>query len=139
MPNKTSLTLRSELERRGIDLLEMQLAIYNKAMSAFDEKRGCADGYEGDEDNPPSSPKDTGAAYLAVANQAVGTLARYCYPTMSAVKIENMDKEVNEKVIDATEVRAKILADPFAAQVAHKATTSTDTGLPILVGGKKEE
>lgn len=133
MPNKTSLTLRSELERRGIDLLEMQLAIYNKAIKAFDDERGCSDGGEG------YGPSDTGSSYLSVANTAVATLARYCYPTMSAVKIENMDKEVNEKVIDATEVRAKILADPFAAQVAHKATTSTDTGLPILVGGKKEE
>ena len=117
MPNKTSLTLRSELEKRGIDLLEMQLAIYNKAMSAFDERRGCTDGYEGDEDNPPSAPKDTGAAYLAVANQAVGTLARYCYPTMSAVKVESSMFEERSvmKTMEAIEI---IKNDPFAANVS---------------------
>lgn len=130
-PNKTSLTLRSELEKRGIDLLEMQMAVYRKAMDAYDNERGCGDGEQG--------PKDTGAAYLGICNQAVATLARYCYPTMSAVKIENMDREVNDKVIDAVKVRETILNDPFAVQIAHKATSSTDTGLPVLVGGKKEE
>lgn len=138
-PNKTSLTLRAEMEKRGIDLLDMQLEVYRKAMASFDNRRGCSDGYEGDADTPPSPPKDTGAQYLAICNQAIGTLARYSFPTMSAIKIEEADREVNNKVIDAVKVRETILNDPFAANVAHKATTNTDTGLPVLIGGKKEE
>jgi len=137
-PNKTSLTLRSELERRGIDLLEMQLEVFRKAMDAFDSRRGCTDGHPGDEDNPPIAPKDTGPQYLSVANSAIATLARYSFPTMTAIKLEDADRAVNEKVIDATKVRETILSDPFANRVAHKATTNTDTGLPVLVSGNKE-
>ena len=132
-PNKASLLVRNELERRGIDLVDMQLEIYRKAMDAYDSERGCSDGGEG------FGPTDTGFKYLSVANQAVATLARYSYPTLSAIKIEDADREVNTKVLDAVKVRETILSDPFAARVAHKATTNTDTGLPVLVPGNKEE
>lgn len=128
-PNKASLTMRRELEARGIDLIEMQMAIYRKAMDAYDHERGCSDGGEG------FGPTDTGHKYLAVANQAVGNLARYSYPTMSAVKIENIDNEINNKVIDAVEVRNTILNDPFAHRVAKVAEMNTDTGLPVLTIG----
>lgn len=131
LPNKASLTMRHELERRGIDIVEMQLEVYRKAIAAFDNERGCSDGGE-------QGPKDTGAGYLSVANQAIATLARYSYPTMTAIKIEEADREVNEKVIDAVKVREAILNDPFAASVAKKAVSTADTGLPVLVGGKKE-
>lgn len=133
LPNKASLTMRRELEARGIDIIEMQMAVYNKAIDAYDREKGCSDGGEG------FGPSDTGFRYLGVANQAIATLAKYAYPTMAAVKIENMDKEVNEKVIDAVEVRNTILNDPFAARAAKAATSQTDTGLPILSIGKKEE
>lgn len=131
--HRMSLTIRAELERRGIDLLEMQMVVYQKAMKAFDEEKGCSDGGEG------FGPTDTGADYLKICNQAIGTLAKYAYPTMTAIKLEDADSEIRDKVIDAVKVRETILNDPFAARAAVKATTNTDTGLPILFAGKKEE
>lgn len=129
-PNKASLTMRRELEARGIDIVEMQMAVYEKAMNAYDNERGCQDGGE------TFGPTDTGFKYLAVANQAVATLARYAYPTMSAVKIENIDNDINDKVIDAVEVRNTILNDPFANRVAKKTEMNVDTGLPVLTIGE---
>lgn len=135
--------MRTELERRGIDIIAMQQEVYRRAISKIDEIRSLPEFEEvEDEDGNITKKrvfKESEAPYLNICNQAIATFAKYSYPTMAAVQVQNMDKEVNEKVIDATEVRAKILADPFASQVAHKATTNTDTGLPILVGGKKEE
>lgn len=125
--HKMSLTVRTILEERGIDLVDMQLEVYRKAMQAFDSHRG------------DTEKSDAGPAYLAICNQAIGTMAKYAFPTMTAIKLEDADRAVNDKVIDAVKVRETILNDPFANAAAAKALSNTDTGLPVLVGGKKEE
>jgi hypothetical protein len=127
-----SLTVRAELEKRGIDLVEMQMAVYEKAMKAFDSEKGCSDG------GKDFGPSDMGPDYLRVCNQAIGTLAKYAYPTMTAIKIEEADSQLTDKVIDAVKVRETILSDPFAARAALRATSNTDTGIPVLFAGKKE-
>ena len=43
-PNKASLVMRNELKARGIDLIEMQMQIYHKAIDAYDKERGCSEG-----------------------------------------------------------------------------------------------
>jgi hypothetical protein len=119
--------MRFLLEQRGIDLVEMQLQIYRKAIDAFDNGRGQND------------KSDAGPQYLAVANTAVATLARYSYPTMTAIKIEDLDNDINKKVIDATEVRKAILNDPFSKSIADAATVPQEIGLPVLSPGKKND
>ena len=142
LPNKASLAMRSELERRGIDIVEMQLQVYKKAMHKFDAILSEPD-FE-DIENPDGSTrrektfKESGVGYLSVCNQAVATLARYSYPTMAAIQIQDADREVNDKVLDAVAIRETILNDPFSANVAHK-TTIEDDSLPILSAGKKDE
>lgn len=131
VPHKLSMTVRTELERRGIDLVQMQMSIFEKAMNAYDIGRGCSEGGEG------FGPTDTGAYYLRVANQAVATLAKYAYPTMTAIRIEEADQRVADKVIDATKVRETILNDPFAARASAAISNNADTGLPVLTEGKK--
>lgn len=132
-PNKASLIMRNELKARGIDLIEMQMKIYQKAIDAYDHERGCSEGGEG------FGPADTGFRYLAVANQAVATLAKYSFPTMAAVKIENIDTQMTEKVIDAVEVRNTILNDPFATRIVRKIENSADLGLETLPIGVTED
>ncbi len=118
-PNKASLALRHILEERGIDLVRLQIEVYTKAMNAFDKERGL--GEKG----------DSGPAYLGVCNQAIATLARYTYPTMSAIKLEDLNNAINDKVIDAVTVRQRILNDPFAKN-AVVASEVLSIGLPIL-------
>lgn len=127
-PHKLSLAMRHILEARGIDLVKMQIDVYTKAMEAFDNRRG---------DNEKS---DAGPAYLGVCNQAIGTLAKYAFPTMTAIKIEDIDNQINNKVIDAVQIRQRILSDPFAKSAI--ATLSTEQiGLPVLPkpDGNKDE
>lgn len=133
-PNKASKVLRHELEARGIDIIEMQMAVYNKAMAAYDSGKGCSDGGEG------FGPTDVGFRYLDVCNRAISTLASYCYPKMTAIAIEDLrGNDENTKPIDAREVREKILNDPFSRRIAVQATTNTDTGLPVLSAGKIDD
>lgn len=119
LPNKLSLAMRHILEERGIDLVKMQIDVYTKAMDAFDNHRG------------ENEKSDAGPAYLGICNQAIATLARYAYPTMSAIKIEDLDNAVNDKVIDAVAIRQKILSDPFAKNVVV-ASQVEQIGLPVL-------
>lgn len=122
--------MRKILEERGIDIVEMQMQVYRKAMDAFDNHRG------------DTEKSDAGPAYLSVANQAIGTLAKYAFPTMTAIKMEDLNNDVNTKVIDAVAVRQTILNDPFAKS-AVAAATATDTneskGLPVLAVGKTND
>ncbi len=119
LPNKSSLAVRHILDERGIDLVNLQIAVYTKAMDAFDRMRGL--GEKG----------DSGPGYLSVCNQAIGTLAKYAYPTMSAIKLEDLNNSVNDKVIDAVTIRQRILNDPFAKNVVV-ASEVVSIGLPVL-------
>lgn len=125
---RATYALRTLLEERGIDLVAMQLEVYRKAMESFDSMRGY--GEKG----------DAGVGYLQVCNQAVGTLAKYAFPTMTAIKVESLNDDMNHKVIDAVQVRQTILSDPFAKSAANLAVKPQEaTGIPVLVGGKKDE
>ena len=135
MAMKSSLTMRKDLESRGIDLIAMQMEIYQKAITAFDREKGCSEGGEG------YGPSDVGFKYLEVANNAVKTLISHCYPKMTAVAIDDLrEDEVNRTPISATVVRDTILNDPFAVRAAKRAVATADIGDPILpIGGKKDD
>lgn len=111
-----------QLQERGIDVLQMQMDIYNRAIKAFDSMRGY--GEKG----------DAGVGYLAVANQAVATLAKYSYPTMTAIKIDDLNNSVNEKVIDAAIVRNTILNDPILNKTVAATKPNASEALPLLEG-----
>lgn len=132
VPHKLSMAMRTLLEARGIDLIEMQMNIYKKAMEAYDNHRG---------DNEKS---DAGPAYLSVANQAVNNMMKYAFPTMTAVKIDDLREDPkDQEPIDAKKIRERILNDPFSKAVAEKIKITEETkdalGVPLLVTGKKDE
>ncbi len=127
LPQKGSLTMLRQLQERGIDVLQMQMDIYNRAIQAYDQMRGY--GEKG----------DAGVGYLSVANQAVATLAKYSYPTMTAIKIDDINQTVADKVIDAAIVRDKILNDPVLANAVNATKPTANEALPLLVKGKSDE
>lgn len=121
---KSSLIMRHHLEQKGIDLVELQMQVFRKAMDAYDNQRGYLE------------KSDAGPAYLSVCNTAIATLAKYAFPSMTAIKLEEADKTVNEKIIDATEVRNKILSDPFAKNAVNAMSLDSDSmGAPVLTKG----
>lgn len=126
MPNKVSLAMRHILEERGVDIVAMQIEVYTKAMHAFDNHRG---------DNEKS---DAGSQYLSVCNTAIATLAKYAFPTMTAIKIEDLSAAENTQALDAVAIRQRILNDPFAKNVAN-ASKLEPVGVPILAIGKKDD
>lgn len=119
--------MRSILDDRGIDIVNMQLDVYNKAMKAFDDCRGLSD------------KGDAGPGYLQACNTAVGILAKYAFPAMAAVQIQNLNENLNDKVIDAVQIRETILNDPFAKNIISKIKETPVESLPILIPGKKDE
>lgn len=110
------------LKERNIDIVEMQMAVYNRAITAYDNMRGY--GEKG----------DAGVGYLSVANQAISTLAKYSYPTMTAIKIDDINKVVAEKVIDAAIVRDTILNDPILNKAVAASKPTASEALPLLSG-----
>lgn len=124
---KSSLIMRHHLEQKGIDLVELQMQVFKKAMDAFDNQRGYGE------------KSDAGPHYLAVCNTAIATLAKYAFPSMTAIKLEEADKSVNEKIINATEVRNTILKDPFAKNAVNAITNDPELmGLPVLSKGAND-
>ena len=111
-----------QLQDRGIDVLQMQMDVYNRAITAYDGMRGYGD------------RGDAGVGYLSVANQAVATLAKYSYPTMTAIKIDDINKVVAEKVIDAAIVRDTILNDPILNRAVAASKPTASEALPLLSG-----
>lgn len=124
---KSSLIMRHYLEQKGVDLVELQLQVFKKAMDAFDSGRG------------ENEKSDAGPAYLSVCNTALATLARYAFPTMTAIKLEDADKTINDKIIDATAVRETILKDPFSKNAVSLTKQDPEIlGLPVLTKGADE-
>lgn len=99
---KLNANMRYEVERRGLDLIGMQMDVYNKAMKAFDDLRGYGD------------KGDAGTGYLSIANSAVQKLISHSYPTFKSVELLDGTKEHENITIDAHRIRETILNDPFA-------------------------
>lgn len=122
LPTKQSISMLHQLRERNIDIVEMQMQVYNKAMKAFDDMRGY--GEKG----------DAGVGYLSVCNQAIATIAKYSYPTMTAIKIDDINSQVAEKVIDAAIIRDGILNDPILAKAVNMTKEKAHESVPILEG-----
>lgn len=126
--NKASMIIRNDFDKYGTNPAEMLMEVYSKAMQAFDSGRGYGE------------KSDAGAAYLSTALGAATTLAKHYYPTMSAVKIEDVTdkKTVGDKPIDAQVAINIVQSDPFLKSIANKAK-ATDSLFQILPTGNKDE
>lgn len=133
LPQRKSLTIRNELDAMGLSPAILLLEIYQRAVEAYDTGRGFGPEF------------DPGPQYLAVAEKSANALARYYYPTMSAVKVETSAK-LSEAPMSAAKSRAAIMADPFAEKTKKIANIATQpqviqemTAPSILPTGNKNE
>jgi hypothetical protein len=125
---RTSLMAISDIERLGLNPIEMLAEVYNLALKGYKEGRGI------------SEKADNGAAWLAVARQAADNLASYKYPKLAAMAVKDMTDPANEAKPLTTAEAVKVLEqDPFKtvsdAQVIDGMQSNIQT--PMLPGGKK--
>lgn len=101
-PRRQSLLAISELERLGISPIEMLKEVYDLAIKGYKDGRGISD------------KADTGAGWLAVAQQAANNLASYKHPKLSAVAIKDVTDPAGARVPMTTAEAVKVLeGDPF--------------------------
>ena len=137
LPNKLSMTALADLERLGLNPIEMMKQVFDEAMTAYKSGRGYSD------------KNDAGTGYLAVAAKMATDLAKFKHPTISGIAIADLRGQDEAKEPMTTEQALKIIqSDPFApeslkgldtSRVVEMMTTSTlkDAALH-LPKGKKE-
>ncbi|HEY8272148.1 MAG TPA: hypothetical protein VIG33_14760 [Pseudobdellovibrionaceae bacterium] len=123
-----------DMERLGVNPIEMLKAVYDRAITAFDGHRGDTD------------KSDAGPSYLAVAQQAAANLAKYKHPALSAIAFKDMgESEEDRKPITTEEAMRIIRSDPFAPDEIkeipnEQVIDAMKSGIqaPLLPGGKNE-
>lgn len=103
-PNKISLNALTDLDRLGINPIEMLWECYQEAMKSYREGRGMSD------------KGDPGSQYLAVATKAATELAGYKHPKLSAIAVKDMTESDQRKAITTAQAIAILKADPFATK-----------------------
>ena len=128
IPNRTSLLATADMDRLGINPIEMLKQVYDEAMEGYRAGRGVSD------------KADTGAAWLSVARSAASDLASFKHPKLSAVAIKDLTQDSDTSRPVTTQEAIEIMKqDPFAvktADVIEQIKSSIDT--PKLPGGNNE-
>lgn len=98
---KKSFLAIYELEKRGVEPIDMILDVYKAAMKSYLERHG--------------SQFDPGSPYLSIALKAAERLASYKYPTLTAMAIKDISEaDKSAKPLTTAEAIKIIQADPFA-------------------------
>lgn len=131
IPNKRSLLASADMDRLGINPIEMLKEIYDTAMEGYRQGRGI------------SEKADSGAAWLSVARSAASDLASFKHPKLSAVALKDVRADSEGPAMPMTTIEAlKILnADPIAmavpsSDVVDQMTSAIET--PVLPKGEDE-
>lgn len=101
-PNKNSLLAHGDMERLGVNPIEMLVEVYREAMNAYKTGRGYGE------------KSDAGSQYLAVAGKAAIDLAKFKHPTLSAIAVKDMSQESEKNPMTTAEAIEVIKSDPFA-------------------------
>lgn len=126
---KSSLMAIGDIERLGLNPIEMLAEVYKLAIEGYKSGRGISD------------KVDNGSSWLAVARQAADNLASYKYPKLSAMAVKDMTDPKDEAKPVTTADAIRILnEDPFKAisdsSVVDQMTSNIQT--PALPIGKKD-
>ena len=93
----------NDLERLGVNPIEMLVEVYKLSIQGYKEGRGITD------------KADSGSSWLAVARQAADNLASYKYPKLSAMAVKDVTEEGEGRSAMTTEEAVRIIkSDPFA-------------------------
>lgn len=102
-PNRANILAHKDLERLGLNPIEMLAEVYKEALAAYRSGRGLTD------------KGDAGAQYLAVAGKAAVDLAKFKHPTLSAIAVKDAtESEKDSRVISTAQAIDIMKADPFA-------------------------
>lgn len=101
-PNRNSLVAMADMERLGINPIEMLLECFQEAMKSYKAGRGV------------SEKGDPGAQYLAVATKAATELAQFKHPKLSAIAIKDLTENETKTPLTTAEAIEVMKADPFA-------------------------
>lgn len=104
------------MDQKGINPIDMLFGIYKRAIDKYDLLQTDQPEEESKDKRKPFGPViDNGHNYLAQALGAAQRLASYRYPTLSAVAIEDLNKEsIDSKPMTTREALKIMQADPFA-------------------------
>lgn len=128
VPNKTSLLATADMDRLGINPIEMLKKVFDEAMNSY---------YEGGKS--PDAKIDPSAQYLSIARAAASDLASYKHPKLSAVAFKDLSNPGDAAKPATTQEAMKILKqDPFAIkteEVVKQIDSTIQT--PALPVGEK--
>lgn len=128
--SKKTLLAINDMERLGVNPIEMLKQVFDESFRAYKDERGY------------SNKGDAGAGYLAVAGKAASDLASYKHPKLSAMAIADLtDANSSDRVLTTEQAIAIIKSDPFAPEsiqgldtsrvVESMASTIENPALPI--------
>jgi len=127
-----SLAAIAEIDRLGVNPLEMLIEVYRLSIEAYKRERGLSD------------KGDAGPAFLSTAQAAANNLASYRYPKLSAIGVKDLSEGESDRPPMTTREAMKIIAsDPFALnpgsteEVIDQMASGTQT--PHLVKGESNE
>ncbi len=128
IPNKNSLVARAEMDRLGINPIEMLKRVFDEAMKSYETGRGMTE------------KGDSGVGYLATACAAAKELAGFKHPKLSAIAVKDVTSEESQARVSMTTQEAlKVLqSDPILKQVTTGQVVeamATPMDAPILPKG----
>lgn len=128
-PRRDTLLAKADIERLGLNPIEMLAEVYRLAIEGYKAGRGMTD------------KVDSGAAWLAVARQAANDLCSYKHPKLSAVAVKDIRDPASERPPITTAEAVKILeSDPFKVSTADVVEQMKNTiHAPALPTGEKNE
>lgn len=130
-PNRTTLLALGDMDRLGVNPIEMLVEVYREAMNAYKTGRGYGE------------KSDAGSQYLAVAGKAAIDLAKFKHPTLSAIAVKDMTQESERAPMTTAEAIDVIKSDPFAPKEIKEIETdkilqamNSHINTPFLPTGK---
>lgn len=128
IPNKTSLLASYDMDRLGINPIEMLKKVFDEAMRSYEEGG-----------KSPDAKIDPSAQYLSIARAAASDLASYKHPKLSAVAIKDLTSDSDSaKPVTTQEAIAILKQDPFAVKT-EEVVKQMDSVIqtPVLPEGEK--
>lgn len=123
---RSSLLATSDMDRLGINPIEMLKKVYDEAMSSY-------------QTSEPTAKGDSGPGYLAVAARVASDLASMKHPKLSAVAIKDLTNDSDStKPATTQEAIAILKQDPFAVkteEIVKQIGSAIQT--PVLPEGEK--
>lgn len=138
IPNKTSLLATADMDRLGINPIEMLKKVFDEAMTSYYESKEVVKTATGNEVKPYFQ---NASSHLSIAAKAASDLAAFKHPKLSAVAFKDLSDGSESSRPATTQEAIEILKkDPFAvktSEVVKQMDSAIET--PALPKGENEK